>query len=172
MFPDNDKTDNKGELVGESSESKPLTLPEEGESPAPALGLFLIYYWSLFFCLYLLFFNFLGSGLLSFDTLSDSAVSEEDSKCLTGAGEAANPLSNSLGETVEKVKSLKEPTVQEQGNIPTGEQEHTGSDGSVPQVNIRTIPSLSKGEVADEKLVLRSVKFDVPYEQSLDTGCV
>ena len=44
MFPDNDKTDNKGELVGESSESKPLTLPEEGESPAPALGLFLIYY--------------------------------------------------------------------------------------------------------------------------------
>ncbi|CBI19860.3 unnamed protein product, partial [Vitis vinifera] len=134
MFPDNDKTDNKGELVGESSESKPLTLPEEGESPAPAL------------------------------------VSEEDSKCLTGAGEAANPLSNSLGETVEKVKSLKEPTVQEQGNIPTGEQEHTGSDGSVPQVNIRTIPSLSKGEVADEKLVLRSVKFDVPYEQSLDTG--
>ena len=127
---------------------------------------------SLFYLFTFFLGGVLGSGLLSFDTLSDSAVSEEDSKCLTGAGEAANPLSNSLGETVEKVKSLKEPTVQEQGNIPTGEQEHTGSDGSVPQVNIRTIPSLSKGEVADEKLVLRSVKFDVPYEQSLDTGCV
>ncbi|CBI29420.3 unnamed protein product, partial [Vitis vinifera] len=37
MFPDNDKTDNKGELVGESSESRPSTLPEARESPAPTL---------------------------------------------------------------------------------------------------------------------------------------
>ena len=44
MFPDNDKTDKKGELVGESSESKPSTLPEARESPAPTLGLLLIYY--------------------------------------------------------------------------------------------------------------------------------
>ena len=42
MFPDNNKTDKKGELVGESSESKPSTLPEARESPAPTLGLFLI----------------------------------------------------------------------------------------------------------------------------------
>eukprot|EP00261_Vitis_vinifera_P016825 XP_010646176.1 PREDICTED: uncharacterized protein LOC104878102 [Vitis vinifera] len=41
MFPDNDKTDNKGELVGESSESKPSTLPEARESPAPTLDLVL-----------------------------------------------------------------------------------------------------------------------------------
>ncbi|KAL6339995.1 hypothetical protein AAG906_038830 [Vitis piasezkii] len=33
-----------GELVGESSESKHSTLPEARESPAPALGLFLICY--------------------------------------------------------------------------------------------------------------------------------
>ena len=36
--------DKKGELVGESSESKPSTLPEARESPAPTLGLLLIYY--------------------------------------------------------------------------------------------------------------------------------
>ncbi|RVW86465.1 hypothetical protein CK203_042216 [Vitis vinifera] len=41
MFPDNDKTDKKGELVGESSESKPSTLPEARESPAPTLDLVL-----------------------------------------------------------------------------------------------------------------------------------
>ena len=44
MFPNSDKTDNTGELVGESSESKHSTLPEARESPAPALGLFLICY--------------------------------------------------------------------------------------------------------------------------------
>ncbi|CBI35616.3 unnamed protein product, partial [Vitis vinifera] len=37
MFPNSDKTDNKGKLVGESSESKHSTLPEARESPAPAL---------------------------------------------------------------------------------------------------------------------------------------
>lgn len=47
MFPDNDKTENKGELAGESTESKPSALPEARESPAPALGPFLIYYGSL-----------------------------------------------------------------------------------------------------------------------------
>ncbi|RVW86483.1 hypothetical protein CK203_042209 [Vitis vinifera] len=41
MFPDNDKIDNKGELVGKSSESKPSTLPEARESPAPTLDLVL-----------------------------------------------------------------------------------------------------------------------------------
>lgn len=104
--------------------------------------------------------------------LFESAVSEGDSKGLTVTVEAANSLSNSMGETVEKVKSLNEPTVQEQPNIPTGEQEYMGSDGSVSQVNMQTIPFLSEGEAADGKSVPRSVKFDVPYGLGLDSGCV
>ena len=43
MFPDNDKTHDKGELIAESTESKPSTVTEAMESPAPTLGLFLIY---------------------------------------------------------------------------------------------------------------------------------
>ena len=81
MFPNNDKMDNKGELVDESSESKPSTLPEARESPAPTLGLFLICYYCLveallwLYLLFIIFFYFLGSGLLRFNSLSDSAVS-------------------------------------------------------------------------------------------------
>ncbi|XP_062164014.1 uncharacterized protein LOC133870807 isoform X2 [Alnus glutinosa] len=122
MFPSNDVNE-KSKLDGESMEEKPSALPESRESTMPSL--------------------------------EDSAVTKENLSSMPSLiiAEVANPSSNVERSPKETtiVDSLNEPRVQEQPDLPDSKRVRIELDSSVPQLNLHSMPILTKSESNSEK---------------------